>query len=132
MANKLGLKEARSVVEAMLQAATEKNLRFAAAVVDSGGELVFMARMDGAGALNAGLSVNKAYTAAKWGQDTKDNSRRSRHGRWESSCRKTRPPSAKRRCPRDIVRYGRFRRHERRSDHVPTPEPFPEACAVRA
>ena len=71
MATRLGLEAARAVVEAMLKAALEKNLRFAAAVVDAGGELVFMARMDGASALNARMSVNKAYTATKWGQDTK-------------------------------------------------------------
>jgi uncharacterized protein GlcG (DUF336 family) len=71
MATRLGLEAARAVVEAMLQAASEENLRFAAAVVDAGGELVFMARMDGASALNARMAVNKAYTATKWGQDTK-------------------------------------------------------------
>ncbi len=71
MANKLGLEEARAVVEAMLKAASEKHLRSAAAVVDSGGELIFMARMNGASALNARMSVNKAYTAAKWGQNTR-------------------------------------------------------------
>jgi len=47
-----------------LEAASAKSLRFAAAVVDAGGELVCMARMDGASALNARMSVNKAYTAA--------------------------------------------------------------------
>ena len=62
---KLGLEEAREVVETMLNAASEKNLHFAAAVFDSGGELVFIARMDGASALNARMSVNKAQTAAK-------------------------------------------------------------------
>ena len=71
MATRLGLEAARALVEAMLQAASEMNLRFAAAVVDAGGELVFMARMDGASALNARMAVNKAYTASKWGQDTK-------------------------------------------------------------
>lgn len=71
MATKLGLETARAVVDGMLRAASEKKLRFAAAVVDAGGELVFMARMDGASALNARMSVNKAYTASKWGQNTK-------------------------------------------------------------
>ena len=71
MATRLGLEAARAVAEAMLTAASAKNLRFAAAVVDVGGELVFMARMDGASALNARMTDNKAYTADKWGQDTK-------------------------------------------------------------
>jgi glc operon protein GlcG len=41
----------------------------AAAVVDRGGELVVKARMDGASALNARISDNKAETATKWGQN---------------------------------------------------------------
>lgn len=71
MTVKLGLKEARSIVQAVLAAAAKKKLRVAAAVVDSGGELIHMSRMDGASAVNARMSVNKAYTAVKWGQDTK-------------------------------------------------------------
>ena len=71
MARKLGLDEARAVVEAVLSAAAQRNLRFAAAVVDSGGELVYFARMDGASPLNARMAINKAYTATKWRQSTK-------------------------------------------------------------
>ena len=71
MAEKLGLKEARAIVDAMLQAATEKGLKFSAAVVDAGGELIHLSRMDGASALNARMSYNKAYTATKWQSDTK-------------------------------------------------------------
>ncbi|MCW5747670.1 MAG: heme-binding protein [Alphaproteobacteria bacterium] len=71
MAKVLGLREARAVVQAMLRAAEERKLRFAVAVVDSGGELVCMERMDGASPLNARMCVNKAYTASKWRQDTK-------------------------------------------------------------
>ena len=41
MASRLGLDEARAVVEAVLNAAAARDLRFAAAVVDSGGELVY-------------------------------------------------------------------------------------------
>jgi glc operon protein GlcG len=71
MVNKLRLVEARAVVEAILQAASERGLNFAAAVVDSGGELIHFARMDGASPLNARMAINKAYTATKWRQDTK-------------------------------------------------------------
>jgi glc operon protein GlcG len=71
MAKKLGLEEARAIVEAMLSAAAQKNLQFAAAIVDSGGELVYLARMDGASPLNARMAANKAYTATKWRQDTR-------------------------------------------------------------
>ena len=71
MARKLGLDEARAVVEAVLTGAAQRNLRFAAAVVDSGGELIYLARMDGASPRNARMAVNKAYTATKWLRDTK-------------------------------------------------------------
>jgi glc operon protein GlcG len=71
MANKLGLGEARAVVEAILKAAAERGLNFAGAVVDSGGEPIYLARMDGASPLNARMALNKAYTATKWRQDTK-------------------------------------------------------------
>lgn len=71
MANRLGLSEARRIVDAMLQAAEERGLRFSAAVVDAGGDLIHLARMDGASALNARMSYNKAYTATKWQRDTK-------------------------------------------------------------
>lgn len=70
MATKLGLNEARAVVDAILAEAERRNLRFAAAVVDSGGELVCLARMDGASPLNARMAANKAYTATKWLRDT--------------------------------------------------------------
>jgi uncharacterized protein GlcG (DUF336 family) len=71
MSRKLGLQEARAVIDAMLAAATERKLNFAAAVVDPGGELISMSRTDGASALNARMSVNKGYTAVKWLQNTK-------------------------------------------------------------
>ena len=71
MADKLGLKEAREIVDAMLKAAAEKGLKFSAAVVDAGGDLIHLSRMDGASAHNARMSYNKAYTATKWQRDTK-------------------------------------------------------------
>lgn len=71
MAEKLGLNEARKVVEAMLKAAEERGLVMAAAVVDVGGDLIHLSRMDGGSALNARMSHHKAYTAVKWRRDTK-------------------------------------------------------------
>lgn len=71
MADKLGLTEARAVVAAILEEAGWRSLKFAAAVVDPGGELIHLSRMDGASALNARMCVNKAYTAVKWQRDTK-------------------------------------------------------------
>ena len=55
----------------MLEEADRRGLKLAAAVVDAGGDLIHLARMDGASALNARMSHNKAYTAAKWQRDTK-------------------------------------------------------------
>lgn len=71
MADKLGLKEAQAITEAMLKAAAEKGLRFSVAVVDAGGDLLHLSRMESASALNARMSYNKAYTATKWQADTK-------------------------------------------------------------
>ncbi len=71
MAAKLGLAEARAVVDAMLKAAAERKLTMAAAVVDPGGEIIHLARMDGGSALNSRMCVNKGYTAVKWLQNTK-------------------------------------------------------------
>ena len=71
MANKLGLKEARMIVDTMLSEAEKRGIKFAGAVVDAGGDLIHLARMDGATALNARMSYNKAYTATKWQMDTR-------------------------------------------------------------
>ena len=71
MAERLGLEEARAIVDAMLGTAAERGLKFAAAVVDAGGDLIHLSRMNGASALNARMSYNKAYTASKWQRDTK-------------------------------------------------------------
>lgn len=71
MADRLGLAQARAIVEAMLVEAEKRKLKFAAAVVDAGGDLIHLARMDGASALNARMSYNKAYTATKWQRDTR-------------------------------------------------------------
>lgn len=71
MADKLGLEEARTVVETILEEASKRGLIMAGAVVDAGGDLVYLARMDGASALNARMSHHKAYTAVKWQQDTR-------------------------------------------------------------
>jgi uncharacterized protein GlcG (DUF336 family) len=71
MADRLGLQEARAIVNAMLDEAQKRGLTFSAAVVDMGGDLIHLSRMDGASALNARMSYNKAYTAAKWRRDTK-------------------------------------------------------------
>lgn len=71
MATKLGLDEARMIVDVMLTEAAQRDIKFAAAVVDAGGDLIHLSRMNSASALNARMSYNKAYTATKWQMDTK-------------------------------------------------------------
>ena len=71
MATKLGLAQAREIVDMMLAEAEKRGIKFAAAVVDAGGDLIALGRMDGASALNARMSYNKAYTATKWQMDTR-------------------------------------------------------------
>lgn len=71
MASRLGRQQARAIIDGMLDAAAERRLEFAAAVVDPGGEIVALARSDGASALNARMCANKAYTAVKWLQNTR-------------------------------------------------------------
>lgn len=71
MAAKLGLKEARLIVDTMLSEAEKRGIKFAGAVVDAGGDLIHLSRMDGATALNARMAYNKAYTATKWQMDTR-------------------------------------------------------------
>jgi glc operon protein GlcG len=75
-AKSLGLKEARKIVDAIIEAA-EKNITdtvegrpMAAAVVDRHGDLVYFARMDGASPLTAHMSIYKAYTAILVRRDT--------------------------------------------------------------
>ena len=71
MPGRLGLKEAKAIVDTMLAAGAAVGRPFAAAVVDSGGELIHFSRMDGASALNVRMAVNKAYTAVKCLSDTR-------------------------------------------------------------
>jgi len=68
----LGLKEARAALDAMLkQASKEPERPIAAVVVDGYGDLVCMARMDGARPLNNDIAIRKAYTAARMSRDTR-------------------------------------------------------------
>ncbi|MBX9608726.1 MAG: heme-binding protein [Gammaproteobacteria bacterium] len=71
MPTKLGLNEARLIVDTMLEEAAKRGIKFAGCVVDAGGDTVYLARMDGATALNARMAYNKAYTATKWQMDTR-------------------------------------------------------------
>ena len=68
----IGLAEAEKAVRAMIEEAGKDPRPMSVAVVDAWGTLVSFARMDGAGALTARMSQNKAYTAASFGNDTRN------------------------------------------------------------
>jgi len=72
-AKSLGLDEARKIVEAALEATLKaKGRPISAAVVDSAGDLISFDRMDGASLNSVTVAQNKAYTAVRFGRDTKD------------------------------------------------------------
>ena len=67
----IGLEEARTAIEAMLEEASkEPNRPVAMAVVDSQGQLICFARMDGGLPINQEMAIKKASTAAQIGVDT--------------------------------------------------------------
>jgi uncharacterized protein GlcG (DUF336 family) len=68
----VSLAEARVVVDASLAFAEEHQLSICVAVVDAGGALRVLARMDGAPFLTTGLATDKAMTAAGTGTPTAD------------------------------------------------------------
>lgn len=70
----LGLEEARSIVLAVLKAASEikPGPPMSVAVVDDGGLLIYFARMDGAHPLTVRMAINKAYTAIQWKKNTRE------------------------------------------------------------
>jgi len=68
----LGLAEAQKAVQAMLEEASKGGRPMSVAVVDALGTLLGFARMDGASPLTARMAMNKAYTAASFGIDTRN------------------------------------------------------------
>ncbi len=66
------LEEARRVIAAAEQKATEIGQPMNIAVVDGGGNLVAHVRMDGAWLGSIDISINKAYTAHAFDLPTKD------------------------------------------------------------
>ena len=75
----LGLDEARAAVEAIIaEASKEPERPIAVAVVDDRGDPVYLARMDRSFSLFADMSMNKAYTAARFRRDTLEFAERQR------------------------------------------------------
>jgi glc operon protein GlcG len=65
----LSLVEAQSVIQAAHQQATADGLRVTVAVVDEGGHLIALGRMDGAPPLSPQIAEAKAVGAAVWHRD---------------------------------------------------------------
>jgi uncharacterized protein GlcG (DUF336 family) len=60
----LTLQTARHLIDACEARARQLNITITTAVVDSGGFLLALSRMDGAGPMTASIATSKAYTAA--------------------------------------------------------------------
>ena len=67
----IGLAEAEKAVKAMVDEASKGGRPMSIAVVDAWGTPVSFTRMDGANAVTARMAMNKAYTAAAFGMDTR-------------------------------------------------------------
>jgi uncharacterized protein GlcG (DUF336 family) len=60
----LTLQTSRHLIDASEAGARELNITITTVVVDSGGFLLALSRMDGAGPMTASIATSKAYTAA--------------------------------------------------------------------
>lgn len=67
----VGLEQARTIVSAAQAEAEKRGWPMNIAVVDTHGDLVHFARMDGAQLASIGVSQRKARTAARWRRETR-------------------------------------------------------------
>lgn len=65
-------REARQIVDALIKEVNQRGKAGVIAVVDSHGELLAFARMDGAPYSSITIAMNKAYTAARERKPSKD------------------------------------------------------------
>jgi glc operon protein GlcG len=72
---------ARRVAEAAAAAGAERGVEPVTAVVDDGGELLFLHRPDGAQVASVGVSTDKARTAAIYRRPSRDFEEQASHGR---------------------------------------------------
>jgi len=66
----IGLAEAQAALQAMIEKA-KSGKPMAFAIADANGDLVCVARMDGARPFNAFMAIKKAYSAARMKRDTR-------------------------------------------------------------
>jgi glc operon protein GlcG len=71
--------EAKKIIDLIVEKATESKKAIAAAVVDSHGELIAFARMDGVPLPSVNIAINKAYTAARARKPTHEIGEKVRH-----------------------------------------------------
>jgi len=71
--------EARRAIDAILEEVTRRGKAAVIAVADSHGELIALARMDGAPLSSITVASNKAYTAARAGKPSFDVGAKVRH-----------------------------------------------------
>jgi glc operon protein GlcG len=71
--------EAKNIIDAIVQRATEAQQEAVIAVADSHGELIAFARMDGAPISSIRIAANKAWTAARERKPTKEIGEKARH-----------------------------------------------------
>ena len=75
----LDYSEATRIVETIVQEATRLGKPVVAAVADAYGELIALARMDGAPIPSIRIAANKAWTAARARKPTREIGEKSRH-----------------------------------------------------
>ena len=68
----LKLWDANNIIEAVLIKATEIEVKLSIAVVDPGGHLIAMNRMDGAPWGDIDFAINKAYSSVAWRTHTEN------------------------------------------------------------
>lgn len=71
--------EAKNIIDAIVERATEAQQAAVIAVADSHGELIAFARMDGAPISSIRIAANKAWTAARERKPTKEIGEKARH-----------------------------------------------------
>jgi glc operon protein GlcG len=71
--------EAKRAIDLIVNKALEIKKTLVVAVADSHGELIALARMDGAQLPSTNIATNKAWTAARTGQPTKQIGEKVRH-----------------------------------------------------
>ena len=75
----IDLAEAKRAVDLIVEKALQLQKAAVVAVVDSHGELIYFARMDGAPISSIRIAMNKAWTAARAGKPTQEIGEKVRH-----------------------------------------------------